>query len=121
MKRYFIKWIRDACKSAYQKGEACEICDSKENLEFHHYSTLSELVHAWEKKNKLRIDSDDRAIRYRQPFIEEHRQELFEETVTLCRDHHLQLHSIYGKNPRLITAKRQMRWVERQRVRHGMV
>jgi hypothetical protein len=41
--------------------------------------------------------------------------------VTLCHTHHLKLHSIYGKDPSLGTAKKQMRWVEIQREKHGLV
>jgi len=121
MKRYFIKWIRDACKSAYQKGNACEICDSTENLDFHHFSSLSELVHRWERNNKLNVNTDELALQYRDKFIEEHYDEIYNDTVTLCHEHHLKLHSIYGKNPKLVTAKKQMRWVEIQREKYGMV
>jgi hypothetical protein len=46
---------------------------------------------------------------------------LYDDTVTLCHKHHLQLHSIYGKDPPLIYAKRQMRWIEIQREKHGLV
>ena len=57
----------------------------------------------------------------REDFIEEHHAELYDYTVTLCHKHHLKLHSIYGKDPALTTAKKQMRWVEIQREKHGMV
>jgi len=31
------------------------------------------------------------------------------------------LHKVYGRNPALTTAKKQMRWVQIQRDKHGMV
>jgi len=33
----------------------------------------------------------------------------------------LKLHSIYGKDPALTTATKQMRWVKIQREKHGLV
>jgi len=39
----------------------------------------------------------------------------------LCHKHHLQLHSIYGRDPKLTSATKQQRWVEIQREKHGMV
>jgi len=47
---------------------------------------------------------------------------VYDYTVTLCHKHHLRLHSIYGKRPKLITAEKQNKWVEIQREKqHGMV
>ena len=48
-------------------------------------------------------------------------KELYEDTVTLCHSHHMKLHSIYGKRPKLIHAEKQKRWVEKQRDKYGMV
>ena len=48
-------------------------------------------------------------------------KELYDDTVTLCHSHHLLLHSLYGRNPSLGTATKQMNWVEIQREKHGMV
>ena len=47
--------------------------------------------------------------------------QLYDHAVTLCHSHHLRLHGIYGKRPTLITAKKQQRWVEKQRDKYGMV
>jgi hypothetical protein len=57
----------------------------------------------------------------RDTFIEQHLLELYEEAVTLCHNHHLRLHSIYGKRPQLHTAQKQKRWVIKQREKYGMV
>lgn len=120
MKRYFIKWIRDAAKSSYSKKDSCEICGATEELDFHHYFSLSELVHAWEKLNGI-VSSDEEAIQQRNRFIDTHRYELYDATVTLCNAHHMKLHSIYGKNPRLHTAQKQEAWVKLQREKNGLV
>ena len=115
MKRYFTKYIRDGAKAAYQKGTCCEICGTNEELDFHHFYSLAELSNKWTRKNKLSIQTAEDALKWRDVFIEEHREELYDAAVTLCHTHHLKLHSIYGKNPSLATAKKQARWVEIQR------
>ena len=57
----------------------------------------------------------------REQFITEHNKEIYESAVTLCHSHHMKLHSIYGKRPRVVTAKKQERWVGIQREKYGMV
>ena len=124
LKRDPVKYIRDRAKSKYEKGDSCEICDATQQLDFHHFYSLSPLLKSWLKeKQKIRPEhyTDEYIIIWRDEFIEEKWAELYEYTVTLCHTHHLQLHSIYGRNPDLVTAKKQMRWVEIQREKHGMV
>lgn len=118
LKRIPVKYIRDRAKSRYEKGTECEICGEASDLDFHHYYSLSPLVGTWIARNRL--DPND-VLEFRDRFIEEHEAELYEHAVTLCHSHHLQLHSIYGRNPALGTAKKQMRWVRIQREKHGMV
>jgi hypothetical protein len=124
LKRDPIKYIRDKAKAKYEKGDACKICDAKVKLDFHHFYTLAPLYHKWiEEKKKIRPEhyTDEYITVWRDEFIEDNWQELYFDTVTLCHEHHLKLHSIYGRNPGLHTAKKQMRWVEIQREKHGMV
>ena len=121
LKRDFVKYIRDKAKSAYSKGSSCEICGATEELDFHHFYSVAELVNRWLKTNKLKIESVDQAHEFRDRFISEHHAEIYEHAVTLCHTHHMKLHSIYGRNPQLITAKKQMNWVSKQREKHGMV
>ena len=122
MKRYFIKYIRDGAKSAYDKGTECYICGSTEQLDFHHFYSLAELANNWVRKNKLNIETAEDALKWRDVFIEEHQKELYDDAVTLCHEHHQLLHSIYGKNPKVATAPKQARWVQRQRdKKYGMV
>jgi len=124
LKRDRIKYIRDRAKSKYDKGSACHICGASKQLDFHHFYSLSPLLVKWLKeKQKIRPDhyTDEYIVVWRDEFIEEMHTELYEDTVTICHKHHLQLHSIYGRNPSLGTAKKQMNWVEIQREKHGLV
>jgi len=117
LKRDCVKYIRDRAKARYDKGTECYICGSTADLDFHHYYSLSPLLHRWLTKHKL--DPED-VLEFRDEFIEEHDAELYEHAVTLCHSHHLKLHSIYGRNPVLGTAKKQMRWTGIQRGKHGL-
>jgi hypothetical protein len=82
---------------------------------------MTELLYTWMKVNKLTITSADQIMNLREQFIEEHLIEVYDEAATLCKTHHLRLHSIYGKRPKLSTATKQKRWVEIQRDKYGMV
>jgi hypothetical protein len=121
LKRDLVKYVRDKAKSGYQKETQCYICGDTENLEFHHYYGMTELLYTWMKVNKLTITSADQIMNLREQFIEEHLIEVYDEAATLCKTHHLRLHSIYGKRPKLSTATKQKRWVEIQRGKYGMV
>lgn len=124
LKRDKIKYIRDKAKAKYEKDSECYICREKTQLDFHHYYTLSPLLAKWLKeKQKIRPDhyTDEYIVVWRDEFIKEMHAELYDHTVTLCHAHHLKLHSIYGRDPGLGTAKKQMKWVEIQREKHGMV
>lgn len=118
LKRDLVKYVRDKAKSKYDKGTECYICGDTEELDFHHFYSLSPLLHKWVKEKKLLPEN---IMDFRDEFILEHWAELYDHTVTLCHSHHRQLHSIYGRDPSLATAKKQERWVEIQREKHGMV
>ena len=120
-KRDLVKYVRDKAKSRYQKSNNCYICGDTENLDFHHFFGLTELLERWLKKHNIVVETEEYILNIRETFIETHEKELYDEAVTLCHLHHLRLHSIYGKRPKLITAMKQKRWVEKQRVKHGMV
>lgn len=121
MKRDPIKWIRDAAKSRYNKGSACEICGATTSLDFHHYNSMTPLLNKWLKEKRIVIQDDESIVAIRDQFISEHSHEVFDATVTLCHPHHVKLHSIYGRNPTLATAKKQENWVKIQREKHGLV
>ena len=120
LKRDPIKFVRDKAKAKYKKGSECFICASSVKLDFHHFYTLTPLFNKWLKTNKISITTDEDVLAVRDQFIAEHNAELYEYAITLCHDHHLKLHSIYGKDPPLVTAKKQMNWVNIQREKHGL-
>jgi hypothetical protein len=121
LKRDLVKYVRDRAKARYDKGDSCEICGESENLDFHHYHSMSPLLHGWLKKNRLNPTTADEIMAVRDQFIELHNNELFVATVTLCHTHHLKLHSVYGKDPALGTASKQANWVKIQREKNGLV
>ena len=121
LKRDLVKYVRDKAKSRYKKSNNCFICDETEHLDFHHFFGLTELLEHWLNKTGKKIETEEDILRLRDEFIEEHEIELFDEAVTLCHMHHLRLHSIYGKRPKLVTAAKQKRWVLKQKDKYGMV
>jgi len=121
LKRDLVKYVRDKAKSKYKKGTECHICGSTENLDFHHFNGLTELLEWWMKKEKITIETEEEILALRETFIEENYDEVYNQAVTLCHMHHMRLHTIYGKRPKLQTAKKQQKWVEIQRDKYGMV
>ena len=119
-KRDPIKFVRDKAKAGYRKDAECRICGTDQDLEFHHYYTMTPLFNKWCKANKIVLNTDEDVISVRDRFIEEHKDEIYNQTVTLCKTHHAGLHKVYGKDPALITAQKQMRWVGIQRDKHGL-
>jgi hypothetical protein len=117
-KRIPIKHIRDKAKARYNKGSECEICSATEELDFHHYYTLTPLLNTWCKKHKVSITNDEEVLAIRDQFILENQKELYEDTVTLCHMHHMKLHSVYGKDPALATAEKQKNWVRIQKEKY---
>ena len=111
------KWIRDGIKSHYCKSDTCAICNTTENLELHHYHTVSLLLQTYARENDIAIDTDEDVLAMRDQFYEDHWNELVTATVTLCNEHHKVLHKIYGKAPLLHTASKQPLWVEKQRLK----
>lgn len=116
LKRDEIKYIRDLAKSSYKKAGMCYICGSGDNLQFHHYYSLTALWNKFKKKCKITIHTVQDILDYREQFKSAHHKEIYDDTVTLCKFHHMErLHKIYGKSPSLATAEKQRRWVEIQR------
>ena len=121
LKRDLVKYVRDKAKSGYKKETQCYICGETERLEFHHFYGMTELLESWLKARKLTITSADEIMSLREIFIKEYYNEIYHEAATLCKSHHMRLHSIYGKRPKLVTALKQQRWVKIQRGKNGMV
>lgn len=112
-KRTATKHIRDGIKSQYVKGSCCEICGTEEDLELHHYHTVSLLLDKYCASNGITLKTDQDALDMREDFYAAHRHELVDDMATLCNKHHVQLHSIYGKQPALSTVAKQRNWVLR--------
>jgi len=122
LKRDLVKYVRDKAKSKYKKSNNCYICGDTDHLDFHHHYGLTELLETWLKQKKIIIEKEQDILALRESFIDENYDKVYDYTVTLCHKHHLRLHSIYGKRPKLITAEKQNKWVEIQREKqHGMV
>ena len=117
LKRIPIKYVRDRAKSRYVKDSKCYICGNDEKLDFHHYFTVDILFDNWLRKNKIIIESAEDVIEIRDEFITQHEYELFEYAVTLCKEHHKRLHTVYSQRPALSTAGKQERWVNKQRIK----
>ena len=121
LKRDLVKYVRDKAKSKYKKDTHCYICGSTENLDFHHFYGLTELLESWFKENDITVKTEDEILELRETFIKENEDKVYKQAVTLCHMHHRKLHNIYGKRPKLLTAKKQQNWVEIQRKKYGMV
>lgn len=122
LKRDLVKYVRDKAKSKYKKSNNCYICGDTDHLDFHHYYGLTELLETWLKQKNIIIEKEQDILALRESFINDNYDKVYDYTVTLCHKHHLRLHSIYGKRPKLITAEKQNKWVEIQREKqHGMV
>ena len=116
LKRDEIKYIRDISKAAYKKDECCYICGTTEELQFHHFYSMTPLWEKWKKDNNIVINNVEDILDYREHFKAYHSKEIYEETVTLCKFHHMErLHKIYGKVPKLGTAEKQKRWCDKQK------
>ena len=121
LKRDLVKYVRDKAKSKYKKDTHCYICGSTENLDFHHFYGLTELLESWFKENDITVKTEDEILELREIFIKENEDKVYKQAVKLCHMHHRKLHNIYGKRPKLITAQKQQNWVEIQRKKYGMV
>lgn len=119
MKREAVKYIRDKAKSDYKKDCECRICKTTTELEFHHYKSIARTLEAWLKVNKQFSEED--VLLFRDQFILENHDDMYNNTVTLCKKHHKALHKIYGIEPLLVTADKQKRWVEIQRGKHESI
>lgn len=116
-KRVATKHIRDGIKSNYSKKECCEICGTKDDLELHHYHTVSLLLKNYAAENGIPISTDDEVLAMRDDFYQVFWHELVEDTVTLCNTHHVRLHKIYTQEPTLASAPKQRNWVAAQAVK----
>ena len=88
LKRDEIKYVRDLAKSSYQKDKECFICGTTEELQFHHFYSMTLLWNKWKKNNDIKIQSVDDVLVERENFKGVHYKEIYADTVTLCKFHH---------------------------------
>ena len=113
-----IKYVRDGAKAAYEKDTHCFICHTAEELQFHHFYSMTLLWNKWKMANNISIADAADIFNVRDDFITEYHDHIYGDTVTLCKFHHMErLHKIYGKVPALYTAQKQKRWCEKQRIK----
>jgi len=117
-KRIPVKHVRDKAKAAYQKQDHCYVCGTEQDLELHHFHSITILLENWARVKQYDISTDDGILGVRDEFIAEHRTELYELVRTLCNKHHVNLHKIFGKAPASNSVERQARWVDIQRDKH---
>lgn len=120
LKRIEVKYVRDGIKAYYPKKYNCKICNTTEELENHHYRTVTRVWHAWLKEKGIRITDAEHIMEIRYDFYKDHWDDLIKEVVCLCKKHHSYLHVVYGKDPMLSTAEKQKRWVAKQRDKYGL-
>ena len=113
-----IKYVRDGAKAAYEKDTHCFICHTTEELQFHHFYSMTLLWNNWKKDNNITIVNTEDIFNVRDDFIAKYHDHIYKDTVTLCSNcHNGKLHKIYGKSPTLHTAPKQKRWCERMRIK----
>ena len=117
-KRLAVKHVRDKAKSAYEKKDSCYICGTSEDLELHHFFSMTLLLERWAREKGYDISTDEGILAVREEFIETHQVELYDKVRTLCNRHHVALHKVYGKAPALGSEPKQERWVEIQKQKH---
>lgn len=122
LKRYPVKMIRDFMKKDYKAREHCYICGSNEKLELHHLYCVSELFSEWcDKKGIRSVDTVDQVKELRVTFSEENADYLSNDNLyTLCKEHHMRLHSIYGRSYATGLALKVKNWIEAQRIKNNV-
>ena len=114
-KRLSVKWVRDKAKAAYEKKSECFICSQTQDLELHHLHSVTILLERWAEQKGYDISTDEGILAVRDEFIQEHHTELYDQVYTLCNQHHVALHGVYGKAPKPGSEAKQARWIGIQR------
>ena len=120
-KRIPVKWVRDKAKRAYEKQGHCYICNTANDLELHHLHSITYLLETWAAARGYDISTDSGILAVRDEFIEQHHCELYDLVYTLCNNHHVKLHQVYGKSPAPSTVPKQQHWINSQRDKHNGV
>jgi 5-methylcytosine-specific restriction endonuclease McrA len=121
LKRLPVKFVRDYIKKDYKLKDCCFICGSVKDLELHHLYSVSELFNQWCVKNKvLHIKSDEHIKELRVQFAQDCATDLSHDNLyTLCKHHHVRLHTIYGQSYGNHLASKIKTWIYLQKEKHG--
>ena len=100
LKRFPIKYVRDFIKKDYKPKDKCYICKSTEKLELHHLYSLSQLWEQWCKEHNFKqVENVEIIKQLRVRFAKDYKEYLKSSNLyTLCKFHHLKLHTLYGQN-----------------------
>jgi len=112
-KRVALKHVRDGIKAQYPEKCKCAVCGTTEDLEGHHYATLSLVFKDYCEKHNIDVRTDEQVLEMRDQFYEDNWEAVVTDMVTLCNKHHKALHKLYGKQPPLTSTKKQKHWVHR--------
>ena len=121
LKRLPVKFVRDYIKKDYKLKDCCFICGSTDSLELHHLYSVSELFNQWCTKNKvLQIKNDEHIKELRVQFAQDCAEDLSHDNLyTLCKPHHVRLHTIYGQSYGNHLATKIKSWIYLQKEKHG--
>jgi len=121
LKRLPVKFVRDYIKKDYKLKDCCFICGSTQNLELHHLYSVSELFNQWCVKNKIQTIKDDEHIKtLRVQFAQDCAVDLSHDNLyTLCKEHHVRLHNIYGQSYANHIASKVKAWIYLQKEKNG--
>jgi hypothetical protein len=119
LKREVIKYLRDFIKKDYKAKDYCYVCSSKDTLELHHLYGLSETFSEWcsaQGIDRETIVTLESVLSIREEFAKDKEEVLSNKYLyTLCKKHHIQLHSLFGQRYSNYTAKKVLRWLELQK------
>ena len=121
LKRFPIKYIRDFIKKDYKLKDECYICGESNKLELHHLFSVSELFSKWCVSKKINnIESVDLIKELRVDFAKDEADKLSNVNLyTLCKTHHLRLHTIYGQTYANHLVPKIKNWIHVQREKYG--
>ena len=121
LKRFPIKYIRDFIKKDYKLRDECYVCGTKESLELHHLYGLSELFDKWCTTNKIKkVDTVEIINQIREEFANDEKDKLSNKNLyTLCKNHHVRLHTVYGQRYANYLAPKIKNWLDIQKEKNG--
>lgn len=121
LKRFPIKYIRDFIKKDYKIRDECYVCGGKESLELHHLYGLSELFNTWCTTNKItKVDTVEIISQVREDFANDEKDKLSNKNLyTLCKIHHVRLHTVYGQRYANYLAPKIKNWLDIQKEKNG--